>query len=169
VHFVISMALVAASTVLVVRDREGDGRPTWQVGGRVRGIVRPLDPLLLVVLVLGVVTTGSGPHSGDEEVAYRFALDPVAASQVHAAAVWVYVLVVAAFLVTVLRTATPSRVRTAAIGLAVVTVAQGAVGYAQYFSGLPAALVATHMLGASLLVIAQVLVRLSLRTRPATV
>lgn len=165
VHFLISMGLITASTVLLVRDGEGDGPPVWQVGERTRALCWALAPLLLVVVALGVVTTGAGPHSGDEEVAYRFALDPVQVSQVHAGAVWVYALGVAALGVAVLRSAAPARVRQAAIGLAVVTAAQGAIGYAQYFFGLPQVLVATHMLGASLLVVAQTLAVLSLRTR----
>ena len=83
-HFLISMVLVAASTALLVRHREGDGPAVPLVTGRVRTLGWALVPLVTVVLALGVVTTGSGPHSGDEEIAYRFTLDPVLVSRVHA-------------------------------------------------------------------------------------
>jgi heme a synthase len=58
-------------------------------------------------------------------------------------------------LVVVLRLvdAAPAARRWAA-ALLVVTLLQGAIGYAQYLTGLPAALVALHMLGASLLTLA---------------
>jgi cytochrome c oxidase assembly protein subunit 15 len=46
-----------------------------------------------------------------------------------------------------------------------VTLAQGLIGYVQYFTALPEALVAAHMLGASLLVVALTRAMLALRTR----
>src|SRR5690606_30262164 len=83
-HFLISMGLVAASTALLQRFDEGDGPPIPLVrpGARRLGIL--LVPLCAAVLVLGVVVTGSGPHSGDDEVASRFALDPAEISRMHA-------------------------------------------------------------------------------------
>ena len=51
-------------------------------------------------------------------------------------------------------TAAPARAPAAGPLLLAVTLAQGAVGYPQYFTDLPEALVALHMLGASLLVVA---------------
>ena len=120
---------------------------------------------MTVVLALGVVTTGSGPHSGDEEIAYRFALDPVLVSRVHAGSVWLFALGVVALAVLVLRRPAPAEVRHTVVLLLAVTALQGTVGYIQYFTGLPGVLVAVHMLGASLLVVAQVRMVLSLRER----
>lgn len=176
-HFLVSMVLVAASTALVLRDREGDAAPVPTVGPPARRLSLALVPLLAAVLVLGVVTTGSGPHSGDEEVGYRFALDPAAVSRLHSASVWLYVAVVVAVLVLVRRTVVLAVLaarapgggagdpRRAAAVLLVVALAQGAVGYVQYFTGLPAVLVGIHMIGASLLVVAQVRQTLSTRVR----
>jgi cytochrome c oxidase assembly protein subunit 15 len=164
-HFLISMVLVTASTALLVRDREGDGPAVPLVSSRVRMLGRALVPLVTVVLGLGVVTTGSGPHSGDEEIAYRFALDPVVVSRVHAGSVWLFALTAVALAVLVLRRQAPATVRRAVVLLLAVTALQGAVGYLQYFTGLPGVLVAAHMLGASLLVVALVRMVLSLRER----
>ncbi len=164
-HFLISMALVAASTALVVRDAEGDGPPTPVAGPGLRGLARASVPLAVVVLGLGVVTTGSGPHSGDDEVGYRFALDPVTVSKVHAGAVWLFGLTVLALAVVALRGRAAAPVRRAVVALVAVTALQGAIGYVQYFTGLPEALVAAHMLGAALLVVAEVRAVLALRTR----
>lgn len=90
-HFLISMVLVAVSAWLLVRTREGDGDATPVVGPRVRALAGLLAGLGVVVLVLGVVVTGAGPHSGDDEVGYRFAVDPYAMARVHALSVWAFV------------------------------------------------------------------------------
>ena len=164
-HFLISMALVAASAALVVRAREGDAAPRRVVGGTAVTLTRVLVPLAVVVLALGVVVTGSGPHSGDEEVAQRFALDPALVARVHSASVWLYVLTVGALLVTLRRAGAPRAAVRAAVVLAVVTLGQGLIGYVQYFTGLPEVLVGAHMLGAALLVVAQTRQVLSTRVR----
>lgn len=162
-HFLVSMVLVAASYALVVRHREGDGPPVHVAGPRVRSLTPVLWPLLAVVLALGVVVTGAGPHSGDAEHAQRWELDPVVIARVHALSVWLYVAVVLVALLLARRAHTAVRAATAV--LLGVTLAQGLVGYVQYFSDLPEVLVATHMLGAALLVVAQMRQTLSLRTR----
>lgn len=163
-HFLISMVLVAASTTVLVRHREGDGPPLVRAEPTVRRLSLALLPVAVAVLGLGVVATGSGPHSGDEEVAYRFALDPVLVSKVHAVSVWLFVAGTV-LLVVLTRRAHPA-VRGAARALLVVTLLQGVVGYVQYFTGLPGVLVAVHMLGASVFVVAVTRQLLSLRDRP---
>ncbi len=94
-HMLISLALVAASAWLWVRSREGDGPAVPVVDRMTRRLVGLLVVVTVVLLVLGVVTTGAGPHSGDDEVGYRFALDPTEMARVHAAAVWVFVALLA--------------------------------------------------------------------------
>jgi len=85
---------------------------------------------------------------------------------VHADAVWLFVgLVLALILVLRLVDAAP-RARTWARWLLVVTLLQGAIGYVQYFTGLPEVLVGLHMLGASLLVVTMVLGVMNLRSNP---
>lgn len=163
-HFLVSMVLVAASTALLLRHREGDGSAEPLVTARARTVGYALLPLVSVVLALGVVVTGSGPHSGDDEAAYRFALDPAEISRFHSASVWLYVLAVVALAVLVRTAPGPRR---AVVTLLAVTLLQGLVGYVQYFTDLPPVLVATHMLGASVLVIAQVHQTLSMRARAA--
>lgn len=157
-HFLISMALVAVSTALVLRAAQPDGPVRTVVDPRTRWLSLLLVPLATVVLALGVVVTGSGPHSGDDDAAYRFALDPATISRVHALSVWAYVAVVVAVLVLLRRAAAPgasSAPARATLALLVVTLAQGGIGYVQYLTGLPVVLVGVHMLGASLLVVAQ--------------
>ena len=167
-HFVLSMVLIAASRALLVRHAEGDAPPRPLVDARTHLFSRLLVPLGAVVVVLGVVTTGAGPHSGDADVPYRLALDPAAVSRVHALSVWAY-LVGVVVLVVLTRQVVAGRVRTTARRLLVVTLAQGVIGYVQYFTGLPEVLVGLHMLGAGLLVAVQTNQVLSLRQRDAVV
>ncbi|WP_308113310.1 COX15/CtaA family protein [Antribacter soli] len=176
-HFAVSGALVAASLYLLHRHGEGDGPPVSVVGPRVRALAWALAGLTVMVVVLGVITTGAGPHSGDETVGYRFTVDPALVSKWHAAAVWAFVAVLAAFLFVVHRSpdagaaagpAAPARVavvRRAAWLLLAITLLQGVIGYVQYFTGLPILLVGLHMLGAALLIAGTTRVVLTTRVR----
>lgn len=162
-HFLVSAALVAVSLLLLHRSGEGDGPPVPTVDRATRATAWVLAALTAAVVTLGVITTGAGPHSGDDEVGYRLAVDPAAMSKLHAWAVWVFVAVLVLYLVRV-RRASPV-VRRAAWLLLAITLAQGAVGYVQYFTGLPALLVGLHMLGSALLVAGTARVVLTTRTR----
>jgi cytochrome c oxidase assembly protein subunit 15 len=164
-HLLISMALVAFSAWLVVRTREGDGPAVPLVDRTTQVLVRVLTALTAVVLVLGVVVTGAGPHSGDDEVGYRFDVDPWTMSKLHAASVWAFVAVLVVVLVLLRRRGVTGRPMTAGLVLLGVTLAQGAIGYVQLFTGLPIGLVNLHMLGAALLATAVTFFVGSLRSR----
>jgi heme a synthase len=153
-HFLVSIVLIALATVLWLRSREpGVGQPLLR---------RPLALLVsgaaavtAVVLVLGTLVTGSGPHSGDVDAddvptGDRMGFDVELVSQLHADAVFLLVGLTVALLVALHATDAPGRVRRAARDLLVVQLAQGVVGYVQYFTDLPIALVLLHMLGAVL-------------------
>jgi len=163
-HMLISMALVAVSTWLVIRSKESDEVSVPTVDVTTRRLMALLGVAALVVVALGVVVTGAGPHSGDDRVGYRFAVDPFAMARVHSLAVWVFVAVLVALLLRVRRSG-PAAARRAAWVLLVVTAAQALIGYVQLFTGLPIALVDLHMLGAAGLVIATVLLAGTLRVR----
>jgi cytochrome c oxidase assembly protein subunit 15 len=153
-HFLLSMALVCASTVLLLRV--GLPRPP-AVATRPRELAwlgRAVAASAGLVLVLGTVVTGSGPHSGDAEVPARFHLDPRSASWVHADAVWLFVGLVVTLVVALHLVGAPAVLRRRAWLLLAVTLGQAVVGYAQYLTGLPVPLVSVHLLGASLLVVA---------------
>ncbi|GEO35331.1 protein required for cytochrome oxidase assembly [Cellulomonas aerilata] len=165
VHMLVSLGLVAVSTVLLYRWSEGDGPVRPVVGPRARATGQALVAVAVVLLALGVVVTGSGPHGGDEEVAYRFEVDPVLIAKLHAAAVWTFIGVLGALVVGLVRDAAPARPRRAAVVLLAVTLAQGLVGYVQYFTGLPEILVGVHMLGAALLTASLAWTVLTLRER----
>ena len=150
-HLLISMTLVALSTWLMFRFREGDVPPVSLVDPATRTLVRVLVALTAVVLALGVVVTGAGPHSGDDEVGYRFAVDPFVMAKVHAAAVWAFLAVLVVIVVRLRRAGADGRLWRTALLLVAVTLGQGLIGYVQLYTGLPIGLVNLHMLGAALL------------------
>ncbi|MGL5858650.1 MAG: COX15/CtaA family protein [Angustibacter sp.] len=153
-HFLLSAILICASTVVVVRLGAPDGPRTLVVRREVVWLTRVLLVLTGVVLVLGTVVTGSGPHSGDADQPARFGFDPRTVSWLHADAVLLWFGVVAAILVALRLTEAPAAVRRAAAVVLAIGLAQGAIGYVQYATGLPEVAVAAHMLGASVLVVA---------------
>ena len=164
-HFLVSMVLVSLSAYLLHRAGEGDAPPAAQVRPEVRALAWVTAALGAVVLVLGTVVTGSGPHSGDADQPARFGFDPRTVAWLHADAVMLFLgLVVAVLLAVRVGAAWPPARRAWSLVLAV-TLAQGAVGYTQYLTGLPEALVLVHMLGASLLVVALTRGVLALRRR----
>jgi cytochrome c oxidase assembly protein subunit 15 len=149
-HFLVSMVLVAVATTLWLRSREpGVGQPLLR---------RPLELLILgiaavtaAILVLGTVVTGAGPHSGDKNASDRMDFDPETVSHVHADLVFLLVGLTVALLVTLYAVNAPDRLRRAARDLLLVQLAQGVVGFVQFFTDLPIALVLVHMLGAVLI------------------
>jgi heme a synthase len=150
-HFLVSMVLVANAVVLVHRAGLSDGHLRRLLEPGVRTHLWCIGAATLVAIVLGTVVTGAGPHAGDEE-ARRFNLDIGTVARVHSLAVWIAVALVAALMVRLRRRATDRAVLdgplTAWICLAV---AQGAIGYLQYFTGVPETLVAVHVAGATAL------------------
>jgi cytochrome c oxidase assembly protein subunit 15 len=165
-HFLVSMAIIAGVTVLVVRSYDAGDQPIqWLVRREVRVMAWLLIVITGVVVALGTIVTGSGPHSGDADTEARFGLDPRTVSWLHADAVLLFLGLVIGMLV-VLRVVSGPRRATTVVGLLLlVAVIQGAIGYSQYFSGLPWVLVAFHMLGACLVWMLAVMQIMALRTR----
>ncbi|MGN6607013.1 MAG: COX15/CtaA family protein [Jatrophihabitans sp.] len=163
-HFLLSSAIIAVAVLL-----------WWKVGDRVVSpvpqavgwLLRALVGVTALVLAVGTVVTGTGPHAGDLTHGHirRIGLSTAGAAQLHADLVMILIgltvgAVVAAHLLHL------AVVRTAAVALLGVELAQGLLGYVQYFLHVPAVLVGLHMLGACLTWVAALLVLL--RTRAST-
>ena len=143
-HLLLSMALVVAATVLVVSVRGGRGS---QVPDRLsRRLVHLAYGVLLVAIYLGTIVTGSGPHAGDAD-APRNGLNPESWSRVHALSVWL--LIGLSLLIAWRLRGHPAR--RAVLFVIAAELLQGAIGYVQYFTGLPVVLVAAHLLGAAVM------------------
>jgi cytochrome c oxidase assembly protein subunit 15 len=114
-----------------------------------------------LVIVLGTIVTGSGPHAGDEQ-AQRFGFDIRTVAWIHADAVIFLLGLTLAFYVAL---GTSVQTKRAIKIFTVIALAQGAIGYIQYFTGIPEILVAAHLLGATLVWIAAWRIRLSVITQ----
>ena len=163
-HLLVSAGLIGLATVLHQRSREGDLAPRPVVARPLQRLGTGLLVLVGATLVLGTVVTGSGPHSGDP-AAGRTGLDPQAMSQLHADLVFLLVGVTVAFWVALKATGAPPRAVRAMGVLLAVELAQGLVGFAQYFTGLPVLLVGLHLVGACVIVVTAVQAVLALRDR----
>jgi cytochrome c oxidase assembly protein subunit 15 len=166
IHFLASMVMVAAATLLLRRSGEGDEPARALTLPLLRQLVRGLAALVGVVLVLGTVVTGSGPHAGDA-TAKRNGLDPVLVTQLHADAVMLLVGLTVALVVTFAAVRAPAQVNRAVRALLAVELAQGVVGYVQYFTKLPSGLVEVHLVGATATAAATAWLVFSLRDRGA--
>jgi heme a synthase len=148
-HFLLSSVLVAVATLLWLRSRE-PGVGQLLVRRPVAALVSGIAAAAAAVLAVGTVVTGSGPHAGDAH-SPRTGLDPEQVAQLHADLVFLLVGLTVALLVALAATDAPGRVRRAARDLLVVELAQGVIGFVQYFTHLPVVLVLVHMLGAVLI------------------
>lgn len=144
-HFLVSMAIVGVCVVLLdhLRGPARDAAPP-----RIRTLAWGTLAIGWVVLWLGTVVTGSGPHSGDLD-SRRTGLDPQVMSHVHAIAVYALVALTLAALVVARRAGRPVLQR-ALVLLLGVELLQGVIGFVQYANDLPELLVALHMLGAAI-------------------
>ncbi|MBI5088603.1 MAG: heme A synthase [Actinobacteria bacterium] len=150
-HLVVSMVLVAVAVVLYSRAGMPSEHRRHRVGRSIRRHVWVSAALTGVAVVLGTTVTGAGPHAGDED-ARRFDIDISLAAQMHSVAVWVSVASVVALMVRLRHRPVDRAVLDGPLVLwTCVAVAQGGIGYVQYFTGVPAALVAAHVAGATLL------------------
>ncbi len=148
-HFLISFPLLFAAAALVRRALDGPSadraplvRPElrWLTGGLVVSTT--------VVLTLGSLVTGTGPHAGGTDVR-RLPFAPRDVTQLHADAVFLLVGLTLATAVAARALGAPRGVRGAARLLVGLEVAQAGLGYVQYFSGTPPVLAGLHVLVAA--------------------
>lgn len=151
-HFIVSIGLITVATVLLVRAQEPNDTPvTLQVAKPIAIGMRIQLWLALVVIVLGTLVTGSGPHAGDTSDIVRLGFEFREITTAHAALVWLFLGLTSGLLVALHSTTAPKAVTKQAWIVLGICFAQGIVGYAQFFNGLPWGLVAIHVLGACVL------------------
>jgi cytochrome c oxidase assembly protein subunit 15 len=144
-HFLLSIFLIAGAISL-----------RYEIVGIVKqkadGIVATLMPfviwLTVLVLVVGTVVTGSGPHAGDIN-AKRFEFNPRIVSWLHADLV--IALVVLTLVLWLITRVSQNKIIHKYLSIfLLISISQGLIGYVQYFTGLPELIVAAHLLGATL-------------------
>lgn len=160
-HLLLSIILIGGATSLY--DRREIGVTRIKIADKLTANLSLFHIwLTFIVIVLGTLVTGSGPHAGDEQ-ARRFGFDIRSVAIIHADAVIALLGLTLALYVAV--RLNPLHRRRVLI-FAAISLAQGAIGYIQYFTGIPEIIVAAHLLGATLVWIAAWRIRLGLTTSP---
>jgi len=151
-HFILTLPLIAGAVTL--RHRILD-RPIILVKDITRKLIQIITTLAFMVLLLGVVVTGTGPHAGDVDVK-RYPFDERTVSWLHADVVIALISLTVA-LYFIVKSSENEEVRAVLIKplvlLIIIEFAQGAIGYVQYFTGLPEIIVGAHLIGSVLVLI----------------
>jgi cytochrome c oxidase assembly protein subunit 15 len=161
-HFLLSIVLIAGATSL--RARRFSPRDEQDALPLVRRIALAHIISTFLVIILGTIVTGTGPHAGDATT-QRFPFDLRTVAWLHADAV------IALFGITfglfVVHGVLPHTKRSLKIFFAI-AISQGAIGYVQWFSDLPELIVGLHLIGSTLVWISAWRVWLSVTTRMET-
>ena len=158
-HLLLSIILIAGATSLYAR------RYSPAVFVKAAPLTSKISmahvAISFIAIILGTIVTGSGPHAGDAQ-AKRFDFDIRTVAWLHADVVIFLLGITFAFYVA---QGTSAHTKRAIKLFTVIALAQGAIGYVQYFTGIPEILVAAHLLGATLVWIAAWRIRLSVITQ----
>lgn len=154
-HYTVSLLLVCVTALFLVRlDTPAGPRskaaPTWFAA-----LTHLTGFVLALTILFGVLTTGSGPHSGDANI-QRQGFDASILAHVHS---WPgYLLTALVLALTVGAWILKLPTRQWLVGLVVVIAVQVGIGVLQARTGLPPVFVGIHMILASLSAAAYLLV-----------
>ncbi|SOE76788.1 cytochrome c oxidase assembly protein subunit 15 [Streptomyces sp. OV198] len=165
-HFLLSTALITVATVMWQRTREGSADPRPLVGKAVQQLVWCLVAAAILLIAVGTVVTGAGPHAGDSSEVERMAVNWETVAKLHAVLAWIVVTLTFALWFVLKAVDAPKGPLDRTRELFLILLGQGVIGYVQYFTDLPEALVGLHMFGSCLVWIGVLRVLLSLRERP---
>ena len=169
-HFLLSMGLIAVAAYAHDVARGPRTATTLVVRREIRVGARLVVGVVAAVLFLGTVVTGTGPHSGDKNASHRLPFNLADVTHAHADLVFVLLGLTVGLIVALRATGAPVAAVRRAMVLLGVALAQGLVGFTQYLTDLPVALVGVHVLGATLVWIAtlRLLLATTLRTEPGS-
>ena len=155
-HFVPSAVAVGVAAYFVRRTYDTGIRLNAKAASPLPALGWIILGLAAIIVVFGVLTTGAGPHSGST-ISTRNNLDNIWITRLHAAPVWLLVIATISALVIARKKAQTAMIAPLIV-LLIVEIAQGIIGYVQYFLGVPELLVALHMVGLSATIAASVAV-----------
>ena len=166
-HFIVSAIMVSVATFLAHRigaerrARLTNDHPVRVQDGQSNSLTRVCAIVIYVagwvVLVVGTVVTGSGPHGGDP-TAPRHDFDQLLVTRMHAAPVYLMTILAIVVAVMMYRMDTSQRQRRAVWAFIAVIVFQALVGFYQHYNGLPILVVGLHMVGIGLVTWAMTMV-----------
>jgi len=163
-HFVLSIILIAGAQSLVTKARTGIEYKKLP-GNALHVLARSHVVTTFMVIVIGTLVTGSGPHAGDVS-APRLGFDVRTIAWLHADIVIALLGISLAYFISA---TTPPATKCLLKFFFLAALLQGSIGYIQYFLGLPEVIVAAHMLGSTLVWICAWKVWLSVAREPKKV
>lgn len=153
IHLLASMTMVWLSVLLFVKIGEPDtGAPVLVVPPPLRWLTALTAVALAAVLVTGTLVTAAGPHAGDKSIdrpVPRLMIEITTLVHMHSSLLVAYLSLVVALGFALLAVRAPRAVMIRLGVLLALVLAQGLVGAVQFFTGVPAALVAVHVAGAA--------------------
>ncbi|HEY0475239.1 MAG TPA: COX15/CtaA family protein [Kribbella sp.] len=147
-HFLVSPIIITLTVSMMRRSRTSPYPHTPPV---VRALATACVVAVWLAVALGTLVTGAGPHSGDPQTG-RNGFDEAVISQLHADSVFALLGVSIALVIATRVTATSRTLRKLAAWLLAMELLEGAVGFTQYFTGLPWVLVLIHMFFVAVLI-----------------
>ncbi|MEZ0049754.1 cytochrome c oxidase assembly protein subunit 15 [Mycobacterium sp. MAA66] len=169
IHLLVSMVMVWLSVLLYVKIGESDqGTDTLVVPMPLRWFAALTATVLSAVLVTGTLVTGAGPHAGDKSAAEpvkRLQVEITTLVHMHSSLLVAYLSLVVGLTFALLAVRAPRAVLLRLTVLVVLVCAQGLVGTVQFYTGVPAALVAIHVAGAAACTAATAALWASMRQR----
>lgn len=156
-HFLVSAVLLANALVLVWRAGVPDDESApVTVPATIHRLAVAIVVMASAVLVTGTVVTGAGPHSGDAGNSAKVSLRATRldlrvsdVARIHSLTAIAFCALVLVLTLVLIRTRAHARLYRRVTALLTLTLAQGAVGYIQYFNNVPPGLVVIHVAGAT--------------------
>jgi heme a synthase len=153
IHLIASMLMVWLAVLLYVKIGEPDqGVTRTTVPKALRGLTALSAAVLSLVLVTGTLVTGAGPHAGDKSIerpVARLQVEITTLVHAHSSLLWIYLSLLVGLGFGLVAVGAPAAVRKRLLVLVAVVCAQGTIGVVQFFTGVPAVLVAFHVAGAA--------------------
>jgi len=169
IHLIASMLMVWLAVLLYVKIGEPDqGVTRTTVPKALRGLTALSAAVLSLVLVTGTLVTGAGPHAGDKSIerpVARLQVEITTLVHAHSSLLWIYLSLLVGLGFGLVAVGAPAAVRKRLLVLVAVVCAQGTIGVVQFFTGVPAVLVAFHVAGAAACTAATAALWASMRQR----
>ncbi|HXY63663.1 MAG TPA: heme A synthase [Mycobacterium sp.] len=169
IHLLTSMAMVWLAVLLYVKVGEpDDGKATYTVVPPLRWLTALSATTLAAVLVAGTLVTAAGPHAGDtspNRTVPRLRIEITTLVHAHSSLLVAYLSLLFGLAFGLLAVRAPRPILLRLVVLVMLTFAQATVGTVQFFTGVPAALVAVHVAGAAACTAAAAALWASMRER----
>ncbi|WP_407067581.1 COX15/CtaA family protein [Mycobacterium triplex] len=169
IHLLVSMTMVWLSVLLYVKVGEpDDGVVHERVAKPLRLLTALTGMNLAVVLVTGTLVTAAGPHAGDRSPSRtvpRLKVEITTLVHMHSTLLVSYLTLLVGLGFGLLAVGATRAIMLRLGVLLVLVCAQAAVGTTQYFTGVPAVLVAVHVAGAAACTAATAALWASMRER----